>query len=982
MNQFEYPSSPSLPSANEDISLNEELETLHSPSLISPNEEMELPHEISPSTTTESAPSTSIEINPSNLNYNHQTINIHCVSPHEPISQHQMENLKKYVIVTGNQYRNLHFLALRFKNPVIIQKHFGVPTNTLRVPPETCILVDTTSPTLKMKIAEPTMLFTFESHPEDIRNPSEKDLLEMLFPRRYFVYKTFYMRTLFVISYVNPFKSIWTRARKNSAFHALVKMYLSCIQRVEPFTIEVASTMRFFKRNNRVNIENFTTWYPLAYDMTIENMIHLFKHEPTVCFARSLFQILKRSDQHVLPPHHPPPDFYTCQTTLNDEDPVGVACRIVDSKVEYVSVMILSYTKEWFLDTNNMSCCFVPTSRLAMCKHWFPLLKDKQTWETFGQTWYVSDLMKHCIQLSSLIDWVSIQTSEPYRHIRNDLIQVYQILLIQTLKKDISYDVTEAFTASQPLIDLYPELYRNSSSFLDFLFKLCHAPAPPLPSCQGKGEAMSFLSEDMRNFQKRLDVKEKEIESLQEELANKRTYYETEMRKLERKLAHAEKELKDYVSQKEYESEIHANLTADTVSTTPAGLFNHSNAYNITSQSPRCSDTLTPAITADSCSALNALEYPRSDECVFQKLKDWKQELWTFLNNFKTEMARDFTLTQERNQNIEQLLETLRPTQTPALPEIPVKPTVSVDDISEALFDKFEQVLTRRLSEEQLRSMLKTFKLDEHFDELIGKVKCILSNGSQSPKKVLSQIHETKVTVTQITKSLLQKISTLFGSQLPSLELMQHLDRLENELLVKNTQLAKTLEPSKVQHYCQTHLPTVGYSEDWEKRLIDHMEALTAFRQTFYDQLQIIHARFNLSYVPDGRPEEILMRLCDTTLQQSQDLERQLKDTTDQLHSIHQEMLEKMNLDPKSQTVMLRNSKHLETGFFEWLEGNVNMLKEKLETAYAQLEANEVPSQCVISEVPNLPSLCAPVVEEEGANRTAGRINTTCEGRL
>ncbi|GFQ69531.1 hypothetical protein TNCT_33911 [Trichonephila clavata] len=88
---------------------------------------------------------------------------------------------------------------------------------------------------------------------------------------------------------------------------------------------------------------------------------------------------------------------------------------MVNSKVEYVSVMILSYTKEWFLDTNNISCCFVPTNRNTLYKFWFPLLKDKATWENFGLGWYLSNLLLNSIHLISLIDYASVQSSEPYR---------------------------------------------------------------------------------------------------------------------------------------------------------------------------------------------------------------------------------------------------------------------------------------------------------------------------------------------------------------------------------------------------------------------------------------------------------------------------------------------------------------------------------------------------------------------------------------
>ncbi|GFR03135.1 uncharacterized protein TNCT_478231 [Trichonephila clavata] len=325
----------------------------------------------------------STEIHPADLKTSNEPVSVHYISSHETVSTIQTQSLSKYVIVTGNQHRNLFFLALRFKNPVIIQKHFGFSSCTLQLPKETCILVDVNCPTLKLKILEPTLLFTFQNRQG--KNSTECELLQMLFPKNSLLVTQCYFRTLFVVSRSNPFQSIWTRVRKNGAFQGLVKMYYSCIAKSYPFTAKVASTLRFFKRIKTMSIENFNTWYPLAQHMTTPYMHELFNHAPSIVFGRILFQILKRSSQYAVSPQHPPPEFYTCQTTLSDTDPVGIACRIVNSKVEYVSVMILSYTKEWFLDTNNMSCCFVPTNRNTLCKFWFPLLKDKAT--SLGKFW-------------------------------------------------------------------------------------------------------------------------------------------------------------------------------------------------------------------------------------------------------------------------------------------------------------------------------------------------------------------------------------------------------------------------------------------------------------------------------------------------------------------------------------------------------------------------------------------------------------------
>ncbi|GFR19487.1 uncharacterized protein TNCT_224121 [Trichonephila clavata] len=115
--------------------------------------------------------------------------------------------------------------------------------------------------------------------------------------------------------------------------------------------------------------------------------------------------------------------------------------------------------------------------------------------------------------LKTLVDAILQSQRDPYN--------LLHVQLVQTLKKDISRDVTEAFTKSQPLVDQYPELYRSSSSFLDFLFKLCNVPSPPSPYCQGE------------YLQKRLASKERELVSLQETLREKGYCYDTEKKDYE-----------------------------------------------------------------------------------------------------------------------------------------------------------------------------------------------------------------------------------------------------------------------------------------------------------------------------------------------------------------------------------------------------------------------------------------------------------------
>ncbi|GFR10404.1 uncharacterized protein TNCT_148041 [Trichonephila clavata] len=896
----------------------------------------------------------STEIHPADLKTGDEPVSVHYISPHDTISTIPTQRLSHYVTVTGNQHRNLFFLALRFKNPVIIQKHFGFSSCTLQMPKETCLLVDVNCPTLKLNLVQPTLLFTFQTRQG--KSPTECELLQMLFPKNSLVVMQCYVRTLFVVSRCNPFQSMWTRIRKNGAFQGLVKMYYSCIAKAYPLTAQVASTLRLFKRIKTMSIDNFNTWYPLAQRMTTPCMLELFNHAPSIVFGRILFQILKRSSQHVLSPQHPPPEFYTCQTTLSDTDPVGIACCTVNFRVAYVSVMILSYTKEWFLDTNNMSCCFVPTNRNALCRFWFPLFKDKATWDIFGLGWRGQIKMV----LKTLVDAILQSQRDPYN--------LLHVQLVQTLKKDISRDVTEAFTKSQPLVDQYPELYRSSSSFLDFLFKLCNVPSRPSPYCQG---------EDLK---KSLASKVRELVSLQETLREKGYFYDTEKRDYEMQIKSWREKalqyeatiqsLQESISHYEVEnSTLREKLTncqaelneclhrENNTLDGGGGLFVHSNNCFL-EESPR------PTALEFSSSeepTHHALEYPSQNERVLGEMVEWKQELRSFLEQFKKDMSTNFTLTKEQNEKISKVLETLHPVSSSEPSEPSAEPTVSVDEISTKLFDTFEQLLHRKLSKDHLKHMLKTFQLDDHFNSLEINIRSAPQLGKTSRQKVLTHVNHTKYKVKEVIESFFQKLSTLFGSDLPSLYLMERLDFLEEKYLAKNTQLAEEL--SKLKEFVRQYFPEIAFSENWQELFSNEVKSFTERITSFQESLKNVATRWNFHYIPGL--EHGWFETMEKKLQYSQALEKQLMDTNMKLNSIYEKMLS--NLDYNTKMTALQNPTTLDQQFFDWVRNGVQQLRNDLDAARTQLvQAIESPSNYEVTEVvENLPAICGIDIDSE-----------------
>ncbi|GFY06403.1 uncharacterized protein TNCV_3651901 [Trichonephila clavipes] len=344
--------------------------------------------------------------------------------------------------------------------------------------------------------------------------------------------------------------------------------------------------------------------------------------------------------------------------------------------------------------------------------------------------------------------------------ISTDPYNLLHVQLVQTLKKDISRDVTEAFTASQPLVDQYPELFRSSSSFLDFLFKLCNVPSPPSPYCQGD------------DLQKRLTAKERELASVEAKLREKDSFYDAEKRDYEAHIkSWREKTIQCEATIKRLQEnvlhyEVENNNLREKLSNCQAeldeclhkennklntGLFVHN--YQI--EEPSRQSALEFSSTGGDDTTCQALEYPSQNERVLGEMVEWKQELRSFLEQFKKDMSTNFTLTTEQNEKISKLLETLHPVQ-PSSSESSAESKVSVDEISTKLFDTFEQLLHRKLSKDHLKHMLKTFQLDEHFDFLESNLSAVMKKSQR--QKVLNHVNNTKYRVKEVIESFFSKI--------------------------------------------------------------------------------------------------------------------------------------------------------------------------------------------------------------------------------
>ena len=334
--------------------------------------------------------------------------------------------MQRVLHVCGNQYKHIFFLALTFRHPILVPRH--LVSTSIHLTKGTCIVSENPS---NLNIQDASNESVIVSNPPAVYQSGslETHILLHLFKNSRFWVQTQCNNILYVITPTNPFKKIWKKSRKDQAMKTLFHLFEVCILQQSHFTIKEAASMRFFKRNSHKDIFKTKNWYALAWTMVKPHTRERFHHDPTSEFGLELFRIWKRSQSWIVAVNHPPKEFYTCQVMLSDSDPVGIACAIEKEHIQYVSVMIVSFTTSWFRDTNNVSCCFQPNvPQPAQCRYWIPLFKDTETWQTFSMPWYLEYLRTRTMFLEKVLNWLFVQTSEPYVHMRRDLIQVYHIL--------------------------------------------------------------------------------------------------------------------------------------------------------------------------------------------------------------------------------------------------------------------------------------------------------------------------------------------------------------------------------------------------------------------------------------------------------------------------------------------------------------------------------------------------------------------------
>lgn len=373
--------------------------------------------------------------------------------------------------------------------------------------------------------------------------------------------------------------------------------------------------------------------------------------------------------------------------------------------------------------------------------------------------------------LKALVESILQSYREP-----NNLLHIQ---LLQTLKRDVAQDVTDAFMLSQPLVNKHPDLYRNSTSFLDFLFKLCDAPRPPKVPCAPTTPCID--NTEWLQLKSRLET---DLEHQQTELKDMTQQVSVYKNKLE---------LKDTEL-----NQTHQLLTVK--DSHNRELLEQIEKLRPVSETAQL--TLDPAIEAGEVKAL-------------------RDELVQLMVEFKRDVTDQFGLTLEYQTKLDNLLPRLRSEMEPLALSFKPESVLTTEEISEATCQKIKDFLTEKVSLQQVKELMNLSHLDEDFKDLIEKIQFIAPN-RQTLDKIKDIVQTTQSHLTKVFENIFKKISMLHGKDLTSpLHLLEKIDELQNTLHEKEFELAK--DPSQtIRDYCTRHHPEFfNSSEPYDQKFID-----------------------------------------------------------------------------------------------------------------------------------------------------------------
>ncbi|KAF8784204.1 Capsid-associated protein Vp91 like protein [Argiope bruennichi] len=450
----------------------------------------------------------------------------------EKLQKTGLGKLNRFIQVYGNVFKNkMYFLAIRFISPVVILKSLGCSQEIIK-PIENSIVVLASKINNSLLETESCLCFQVNGNTNNtniisVSNSTEECLLRALLKDTKIISSIYVQKTLFVLSCSNPFRTFYYKCPRNESYRALVDLTDMSLDSKIHMTVQDVAKLRFFHRNN-YNLKVFNAWYHFVQHIVRDKMSDRFKQPITSNIGSKVFKIIQRSSNHVLSDNHPSKDFYICEILFTTTVPLGVAYRVENGMLNYVSPMIVSEITQVYKDSNYI-----------ICNGWMPLYRDEAAWKTFGMEWYVTHLGFSLRYFPSILTYIAQQNNEKYRQMYIDLSKVYFIVYV------------EAFVRAGPLINKHVDLYNSSKSFLDFLFKLCQIqPLEHHLKCNDVRHEQSEISSNLdkvriKQLERELNDCNTKMASSMKELENRNNQLERDKKSLKKERDELEQKLKD-----------------------------------------------------------------------------------------------------------------------------------------------------------------------------------------------------------------------------------------------------------------------------------------------------------------------------------------------------------------------------------------------------------------------------------------------------
>lgn len=444
--------------------------------------------------------------------------------------------------------------------------------------------------------------------------------------------------------------------------------------------------------------------------------------------------------------------------------------------------------------------------------------------------------------LKTLVETVLQSQREPHN--------LLHVQLLQTLKRDVAHDVTEAFTLSRPLVERYPDLYRASTSFVDFLFKLCGAPQAPTstqaPTCSPTPTSIQappplIPSQNLCNLQAQLELYKQENASLTEKLDTQKRNYDSQIcavRQETDRTLDVYKQSLDGLENSRVQFLEMTNKMNELLKKHPGGLF--SGALPPSTTNLALTSSGLPVGSGDAAlppSTPNLALLP-SQPVEIPDYDDFKAKLQEMLRSLEAKISENVVVPDANN--LQLMVTDLKQTISNDLTvsnnylknfENLLKQNSPMETFYTKITQKLEEYMGRRLSKERLDEILEMFKIESYFADLKSHI---------TPKgallKATKSIDDTERKIKHHMKLIINDISKLCSNNLPYLPLLRRLDNLESSIVEKDTKLAQ--QTPKIQEYCKNHHSEFGYSDQWEEKLIEHIEELNKLRRAVADRIQ------------------------------------------------------------------------------------------------------------------------------------------------